>query len=255
LIEDRNVVTLLDAKYTYLNEHLARHYGIETVRGPQFRRVELTDDARFGLLGKGAVLMRTSYGDRTSPVLRGSWVLGKLLGTPPTPPPPGVVVDLTTHPGQKPSSQRDRLAMHRADPSCAHCHGVIDPLGLSMENFDAIGQWRVMDREAKTPIDASVTLPDHLSVTGVNGLRQDLLRRPEQFVQAITEKLMMYALGRELEYGDVPQVRAIVREAAKNDYRFSALVLGVVESDTFHLQAEPRDKKPVPVQTKVAATQ
>ncbi len=251
LLDDRNVVTLLNGNYTYLNERLARHYGIQTVRGPQFRRVQLDDEARFGLLGKGAVLMRTSYGDRTSPVLRGSWILGKLLGTPPTPPPPAIVIDLGIHEGQKPKSLRERLEMHRVDSSCAHCHGVIDPLGVALENYDAIGQWRVVDREAKQPIDASVTLPDHVAVTGVNGLRRDLLQHPEQFVQAMTEKLMMYALGRELEYGDIPQVRAIVRASAKDDYRFSSLVLGVVESDTFHLQTEPSAKKPV--DTKLAA--
>ncbi len=155
------------------------------------------------------------------------------------------------HEGQKPKSLRERLEMHRVDSSCAHCHGVIDPLGVAMENYDVIGQWRVVDREARQPIDASVILPDHVAVTGVNGLRADLLRRPEQFVQAMTEKLMMYALGRELEYGDIPQVRAIVRAAAKDDYRFSSLVMGVVESDTFHMQSEPRDKKPV--DTKLAA--
>jgi hypothetical protein len=252
LLDDRNVVTLLNANYTYLDEHLARHYGIANVHGAQFRRVELTDEARFGLLGKGAVLMRTSYGDRTSPVLRGAWILGKLLGTPPTPPPPGVVIDLNFHPEQKPKSLRERLEQHRVNTSCAHCHGVIDPLGVAMENYDVIGQWRTFDHEAKLPIDANVTLPDHVAVTGVNGLRRDLLQHPELFVQALTEKLMMYALGRELDYVDIPQVRAIVREAAKNDYRFSSLVLGVVESDTFHMQAEPRNKKSV--ETKVAAT-
>jgi hypothetical protein len=251
LLDDQNVVRLLDANYTYLNEHLARHYGIRGVRGPQFRRIELTDEARYGLLGKGAVLMRTSYGDRTSPVLRGAWVLGKLLGTAPTPPPPGVVIDLGIHPGKKPNSLRERLELHRTDSSCAHCHGVIDPLGVAMENYDVTGQWRTVDHEAQLPIDANVTLPDHVPVTGVSGLRADILKHPELFVQAMTEKLMMYALGRELDYSDYPQARAIVAAAAKNDYRFSSLVLGVAESDAFRMQSEPRAKKPV--DTKVAA--
>jgi hypothetical protein len=251
LIDDRSVVTLLDGNYTYLNERLARHYGIPGVRGPQFRRVPLTDEARWGLLGKGAVLMRTSYGDRTSPVLRGAWVLGKLLGSPPVPPPPNVVIDLNLHPGQRPKSLRERLEQHRTNSSCAHCHGVIDPLGVALENYDVTGQWRVVDHEAHQPIDANVTLPDGTKVTGVNGLRRDLLTRPEQFVQALTEKLMMYALGRELEFGDIPQVRGIVRAASKDDYHFSALVRGIVASDTFRMQSQPRSKKPL--DTQVAA--
>jgi hypothetical protein len=244
-------VRLLDARYTYLNEHLARHYGIHGVRGPQFRRVDLTEEARYGLLGKGAVLMRTSYGDRTSPVLRGAWVLGKLLGTPPTTPPPGVVIDLGIHPGKKPNSLRERLELHRTDSSCAHCHGVIDPLGVAMENYDVTGQWRTVDHEAQLPIDANVTLPDHVPATGINGLREDILKKPELFVQAMTEKLLMYALGRELTYSDYPQIRAIVAEAARHDYRFSSLVLGVVQSDAFRMQAQPQaSRKP---DTKVAA--
>jgi hypothetical protein len=253
LLEDRKVVTLLNANYTYLNERLARHYGIDSVRGPQFRRVELNDEARWGLLGKGAVLMRTSYGDRTSPVLRGAWVLGKLLGTPPVPPPPNIVIDLNLHEGQKPNSLRERLEQHRINSSCAHCHGVIDPLGVSLENYDVTGQWRVIDHEAQQPIDAHVTLPDGVAVTGVNGLRHDLLKRPEQFVQALTEKLMLYALGRELEYSDIPQVRAIVRDAGHNDYRFSSLVLGVAESDAFRMQSLSHDKDSKAPDTKVAA--
>jgi len=253
MLDDRNVVTLLNGDYTYLNERLARHYGIDGVRGPQFRRVTLTNEARFGLLGKGAVLMRTSYGDRTSPVLRGAWVLGKILGTPPVPPPPNVLIDLTIHPGQKPKSLRDRLAQHRTNTSCAHCHGVIDPFGLALENYDVTGQWRDFDHEAQLPIDPNVTLPDGVAVHGVNDLRHDLLRRPQLFVQTLTEKLLMYALGRELEYSDIPQVRAIVRAARGSDYRFFALVRGVVESDSFRMQAQPRSKKPAA--TQVAAAQ
>jgi len=253
MLDDQSVVRLLDGNYTFLNERLARHYGIDGVRGPQFRRVPLTNEARFGLLGKGAVLMRTSYGDRTSPVLRGAWVLGKLMGTPPVPPPPNVLIDLTIHPGQKPKSLRERLAQHRTNSSCAHCHGVIDPLGLALENYDVTGQWRDYDHEANLPIDPNVTLPDGAAVHGVNDLRHDLLRRPELFVQTMTEKLLMYALGRELEFSDIPQVRAIVRAARTSDYRFSALVRGVVESDTFRMQSQPRARKAL--DTKVAAAQ
>src|SRR5688572_32682487 len=154
LLENRGVGDLLTANHTFLNERLARHYGMTSVLGPQFRRVTLEDPRRRGLLGKGAVLMRTSYGDRTSPVLRGAWVLGKLMGTPPTPPPPDVEMDLSTPKGEAPKTLRARLERHRANPSCGQCHGVIDPIGLAMENFDSIGRWRDHDVEAKAPIDA-----------------------------------------------------------------------------------------------------
>jgi hypothetical protein len=197
LLEDRNVQELLTADYTFVNERLARHYGIASVRGPQFRRVALDDENRHGLLGKGAVLLRTSYGDRTSPVLRGAWVLDKLMGTPPTPPPPNVETDLSTPPGERPKTVRARLEQHRKDASCNGCHGVIDPYGLALENFSATGQWRDFDRVAEEPIDASTELPGHVPINGPTELRQALLRRPDQFVQAMTQKLMMYALGRE----------------------------------------------------------
>jgi hypothetical protein len=241
LLEPKNVRELLSADYTFLNERLARHYGITSVRGPQFRRVTLDDPARFGLLGKGAVLLRTSYGDRTSPVLRGAWVLDKLMGTPPTPPPPNVVTDLTTPAGEKPKTLRARMENHRAAPNCKACHGVIDPYGLALENYTVTGQWRDVDRLAEAPIDAHTELSNGAAVNGAVELRQALLARPDQFVQAMTIKLMMYALGRELDYQDMPQVRAIVHAAAKQDYRFAALVEGVVRSDAFRMQSPPNE--------------
>jgi hypothetical protein len=222
-----------------LNERLARHYGVSGVHGPRFRRVKLEDQARFGLLGKGAVLLRTSYGDRTSPVLRGAWVLDKLMGTPPTPPPPNVVVDLTQKAGEKPKTLRARLERHRTDAVCSGCHSVIDPYGLALENFTVTGQWRTIDREAHEPIDAGSTLVTGTAVNGPVALRNALLARADQFPQAVTEKLMMYAIGRKLAYHDMTQVRAIVHDAAKHDYRFAELVHGVVRSDAFREQALP----------------
>jgi hypothetical protein len=241
LLDDRNVQELLTSDATFLNERLARHYGVTTVHGPQFRRVTLTDPTRFGLLGKGAVLLRTSYGDRTSPVLRGAWVLDKLMGTPPTPPPPNVVMDLTTPAGQKPKTIRARLEQHRANQTCKGCHGVIDPYGLALENFSVTGQWRELDKVADAPIDATTVLPTGASIAGPVQLREALLAREDQFVQAFTKKLMMYAVGRELDYRDMPQVRAIVRAAAKRDYRLAAIVAGIVTSDAFRRQEPAAD--------------
>jgi hypothetical protein len=237
LLQDRSVNDLLTASHTFLNERLARHYGITDVLGPQFRRVELQDPQRWGLLGKGAVLLRTSYGDRTSPVLRGAWVLDKLMGTPPTPPPPDVDTDLSTPKGEKPKTLRARLEQHRSKPSCNQCHGVIDPIGLALENYDAIGRWRDVDTAAEAPINAKTVLPNGRPVDGPAQLRLELFKGSDQFPQALTAKLMMYALGRELEYFDMPQVRAIVRRAAKDDYRLSAIVSGIVTSDAFRMQA------------------
>jgi hypothetical protein len=243
LLEDRGVLELLTASHTFLNERLARHYGVPDVRGPQFRRVTLQDDARHGLLGKGAMLLRTSYGDRTSPVLRGAWVLDKLMGTPPAPPPPNVVTDLSTPAGEKPKTIRARLERHRSDATCNGCHGVIDPYGLALENFSVTGQWRDVDREAGERIDATTVLPGDRPIDGPSALREALLAKPDQFVQALTQKLMMYALGRELEYFDMPQVRAIVHAAARDDYRFATIVAGVVASDAFRLQAAQHEPK------------
>ena len=237
LLEDRNVQTLLTGDYTFVNERLARHYGIDGVAGPQFRQVKLANPVRHGLLGKGAVLLRTSYGNRTSPVLRGQWVLDKLMGTPPTPPPPGVETNLDTPEGEQPKTVRERLQQHRKNPTCAACHGVIDPNGLALENFTATGAWRAVDKEAGAPIDPHAELSGGRPVDGPVALTTALLARDDQFVQALTQKLMMYALGRELEYYDMPQVRAIVRAAKGQNYTFSALVAGIVQSDAFRMQA------------------
>lgn len=239
MLEDRSVLDLLTADHTFVNESLARLYGIDGVFGPQFRRVTVADSNRRGILGKGATLLRTSYGDRTSPVLRGAWVLDKLMGTPPAPPPPNVETDLSTPPGEKPKTVRARLESHRDKPGCNECHGVIDPIGFSLENLDVIGRWRDVDRESGDIIDATTVLPNGTPVAGPAQLRNVLVARPDQFVQALTEKLMMYALNRELEYYDMPQVREIVRNAVSNGYRMASIVLGIVASDAFQMQALP----------------
>ena len=236
LLEDRPVVDLLAANHTFLNDRLARHYGISGVLGPQLRRVTLTEKERFGLLGKGAVLLRTSYADRTSPVLRGAWVLDKLLGTPPSPPPPDTATDLSQKAGEAPKTVRARLEQHRNKATCRMCHGVIDPTGLALENFDATGQWRTRDREANAAIDASTVLPSGIPINGVVELRAQMAARPELFAKTVTERLLMYALNRQLEYFDMPQVRAIVRSSAKDNYKFSSLILGIVNSDAFRKQ-------------------
>jgi hypothetical protein len=236
-LEDRNVIELLTADHTFLNDRLARHYGVAGVSGSQFRRVTLTDKERFGLLGKAAVLMRTSYADRTSPVLRGAWVLDKLQGTPPTPPPPDTATDLSQKTGEQPKTVRARLEQHRDKATCKMCHGVIDPTGLPLENFDAIGGWRTIDAQAKAPIDASTVLPNGVAINGVVELRSQLVARPATFATALTERLMMYAINRKLEYFDMPQVRSIVRTSAKDNYTLSSIVLGIVNSDAFRKQA------------------
>jgi len=237
LLDDRNVGDLLTADHTFLNERLAKHYGVTSVLGPQFRRVTLDNPQRWGLLGKGAVLLKTSYGDRTSPVLRGAWILDKLMGTPPTPPPPDVDTDLSQPKGAPPKTLRARLESHRSKPGCNQCHGVIDPIGLALENYDAIGRWRDRDAEANAPIDAKTVLPNGRPVDGPTELREALFGGRDLFIRAFTEKLMMYAVGRELEYFDMPQVRAVVRRSASQDYRLSAIVSGIVASDAFRMQA------------------
>jgi mono/diheme cytochrome c family protein len=249
VLEDRSVVDLLTANYTFLNERLARHYGITGVTGNQFRKVSLvendTEKERWGILGKGAVLLRTSYGDRTSPVLRGAWVLDKLMGTPPSPPPPNVATNLDEKAGESPKTIRARLEQHREKAICMQCHGVIDPTGLPLETFDAIGQWRTTDRQANNAkIDASTVLPNGTPINGPMELRAQLASHPAMFTQAMTEKLMMYAVNRELEYFDMPQVRAVVRSAAKDNYKFSSIVLGIVNSDVFRKQAPAAASKP-----------
>ena len=237
LREDRSVVELLDADYTFVNERLARHYGIAGVEGSRFRRVALTNrEQRGGLLAHGALLATTSYPDRTSPVLRGKWLLDNIFGTPPPPPPPGVDTNLESTPAALQLPIRERLAQHRRNPACASCHAVIDPLGFALENFDVIGGWRSID-ESGQPVDARGTTVSGATVEGLAGLRALLLERPEQFPRTLTEKLMAYALGRRLEYYDRPAVRRIVRDAAAHDYRWSSLVAGIVKSPGFLLRA------------------
>jgi hypothetical protein len=233
--EDRSVMDLLTADYTFVNERLARHYGIPQVYGSRFRRVTLGPEleARRGLLGKGGVLMSTSRADRTSPVLRGKWILENLIGTAP-PAPPANVPPLDTQPGAKPRTIRERMAAHRA-PGCVSCHQLIDPLGFALEGFDAVGAWRT--HEAGAPIDASSRLADGRAVNGVGELRAALTARPDAFVQTLTEKLMTYALGRGLQHYDMPVVRAIVRDAKARNYSFSAVVLGIARSVPFQMRA------------------
>jgi len=232
--EDRSVVDLLTADYTFVNERLARHYKIPNIYGSRFRRVTLADDARRGLLGKGALLMVTSQADRTSPVLRGKWVLENLVGTAPPPPPP-VVPSLDTGAAAKARTMRARLEAHRASPACAGCHRVMDPIGFALENFDAVGVWRT--HEADMPINVGGQFWDGTSLDGAVGLRQALLKRPQAFVHTLTEKLLTYALGRSLDYYDMPAVRAIVRQAAASEYRFSSIVSGIVTSMPFQMRA------------------
>jgi hypothetical protein len=229
------VLDLLTADYTFLNERLAAHYGVPDVRGTQMRRVTLTDSKRFGVLGKGGFLMVTSYPNRTSSVLRGSWILENILGTPPAAPPPNVEGFKENKEGEKARSVREIMEQHRANPSCNSCHGVMDPLGFSLEGFDAVGSWRTKDRFAGTPIDASGKLIDGTPVNGPDDLRKALTKHSEEFVQAMTEKMMMYALGRSIEYYDMPTIRKIVRDAAKDNYRFSTIVMGIVKSTPFQM--------------------
>ena len=237
LLEDRSVTDLLDADYTFVNERLARHYEIPGVYGSRFRRVHLPNhDQRGGLLADGALLATTSYPDRTSPVLRGKWLLDNIFGLPVPPPPPGVDTDLDPEPGSQSASIRERLAQHRRSPTCASCHSVIDPLGFALENFDVIGGWRTID-ESGQPVDATGTTASGARVEGLAGLRALLLDNPEQFPRTVTEKLLAYALGRRLEYYDRPSVRTIVRDAAGDGYRWSSLIVGIVKSPTFLMRA------------------
>jgi len=231
------VVDLLTADYIYVNERLAKHYGIPYIYGSRFRRVSTTGDRkRGGLLRQGSILTVTSYATRTSPVLRGKWVLENLLGMPPPPPPADVpalkdntvAANLTVH---------ERLAAHRSNPQCQSCHSVIDPIGFALDQFDAIGRWREM--EEGRPIDCSGRLPDGSRFEGVTGLEQALRRRPELFVRALTENLLMFGLGRVLDDGDAPAIRSVVRQAQAQDYRFSSLVVGIVNSVPFRMRKTP----------------
>ena len=232
---DGSVLDLLTASHTFVNERLARHYGIPHVYGSHFRRVELDAPERHGLLGQGSILTLTSYATRTSPVLRGKWILENLLASPPPPPPPDVPsLDETTESGE-PRSMREAMEQHRANPACASCHSQMDPLGFALENFDAIGRWRTVS-ESNTPIDASGVLPDGRRFEGPAGLRTALLQAPEQFVHTVTEKLLTYALGRGVEHFDAPTIRAIVRDAERDGYRFASIVLGIVNSTPFQMR-------------------
>ncbi|HVY34315.1 MAG TPA: DUF1592 domain-containing protein [Caulobacteraceae bacterium] len=232
LQRDQSVVQLLSARYTFLNERLANHYGIPGVYGTRFRRVDIPAGIpRGGLLGQGSLLMVTSYPNRTSPVLRGKWVLSNLLGTPPPQPPPNVPGLKDTGAGGKPATVRARLEEHRKNPVCAACHASMDPLGFALENFDATGKWRTVD--AGAPIDSSGVLPNGTKFQGPDGLRDALLARKEQFVQAMTERLLSYALGRQLEAYDMPTVRKIVHDARPDDYRWRSIIGGIVKSEPF----------------------
>jgi hypothetical protein len=237
--EDRGVIDLLNADYTFVNERLAIQYGIPNVYGSQFRRVKLDGalDVRRGLLGKGAFELVTSISDRTSPVQRGKWVLSNILGVVPPDPPPNVPALKETANGAAEQTMRQRMEEHRANPACASCHKMMDPIGFALENFDGVGTWRTTQNGQK--LDASGQLTDGTKINGVVDLRGALVRYSPQFVRTVTEKLMTYALGRGVEYGDMPVVRAIVRDAARDNYRFSSLVLGIVKSEPFQMNRAP----------------
>jgi hypothetical protein len=243
--EDRSVVDLLKAKHTYVNERVALHYGITDVKGDRFQRIELQQSVRWGLLGKGAVLMAAAYPNRTSPVLRGAFVLKHIQGVPPANPPMNVpTLDEKDIGTTRALTVREMIAKHRASPTCAACHAVMDPLGLALENFDATGMWRDRDRYAGAAIDSSGVLPDGTPINGPDDLRAALLRRPEQFVQTFAEGLLTYATGRKLEHYDMPTVRKIVHGTASGDYRFSTIVQAVVRSDQFRMRRVPQAATP-----------
>jgi hypothetical protein len=242
--EDRSVLELLDADYTFVNARLARHYGIDGVVGDHFRRVSLSKDSpRRGLLGKGAVLTVTSVANRTSPVIRGAWILENVLGSPPSPPPPGVENNLDAAVAQ-PTTLRERLKLHRANKTCASCHNMMDPIGLALENYDHIGQWRTLD--SGLPIDASGVMVDGTRLAGPADLRKAILSRSDAFVETLIEKLMTFSLGRHVTYADMPAIRKIAREAHQNGNRFSALVLGIVMSEPFQMRTKTDDQRERP---------
>jgi uncharacterized protein DUF1588/uncharacterized protein DUF1585/uncharacterized protein DUF1592 len=232
--EDRSIVDLLTSNVTFLNEQLARHYGISGIYGSHFRRVTLTDENRFGLLGKASVLAVTSYPTRTSPTIRGKWLLENILAAPVPPPPPNVAALEASNTAGRPLSVREMLEMHRKDPVCASCHARMDPLGFSLENFDAIGQWRTTD--AGAAINPSGVLLDGTRVEGPAALRRALVAQREEFVRAVTGKLLTYGVGRQMEYFDAPAIRAIVRAAAADDYRWSSAIVGIVKSPPFQMR-------------------
>jgi hypothetical protein len=233
LREDRSVMELLTANYTFVNERLARHYGIPNIYGTHFRRVTFADGTRGGLLGHASTLTATSYPNRTSPVLRGKWILANLLGAPPPPPPADVPPLKDAGEEGQPLSVRDRMEAHRKNPGCASCHQRMDPLGFSLENYDGLGRWRSASDGA--PIDAAAALPDGTQFQGLSGLRTLLVSHPEEFVRTLSEKLLSYAIGRVVDYHDLPAVRQIARESASQNNRWSSLVLAIVKSTPFSM--------------------
>jgi hypothetical protein len=248
LRENRNALDLINANYTFLDERLAVHYGIPNVYGSQFRRVKLTDPNRFGLLGQGSFLTVTSYGNRTSPVVRGKYVLSILMGNPPPPMPSNVPPLNETVDPSKPLSMRQRMDAHRSNPVCANCHRLMDPIGFTLENFDATGKWRSTDGGAA--IDPTGVMANGAHVDGPASLRQAIAAHPEQFVRTLTEALMTYALGRKLEAYDMPAVRAIVRKSAEENYTLASLVQGIVKSVPFQMRVpDDENTKPNPTST------
>jgi len=235
--EDRSVLDLLTADYTFVNERLARHYGMPNIYGSQFRRVAVTNEARRGLLGQGSVLTVTSHAQKTSPVLRGKWILENLLGSPPPEPPPNVPALEEKNAQNQPRSMREQMEVHRANAVCATCHKLMDPIGFALENFDAVGAWRA--RDAGVPVDASSQLFDGTKVDGAVALRRALMTHSDVVLNTITEKLLTYALGRGLGSYDMPAVRAIVRDAGRQDYKFSSIVLGIANSTPFKMRINP----------------
>jgi hypothetical protein len=238
--ENRSTLDLLNADYTFVNERLARHYGIRGIYGSQFRRVTVTDPNRRGLLGQGSFLSLTSVANRTSPILRGKFVISNLLNTPPLPPPPNVPQLEESAPKDRPSTVRQQLELHRANPVCASCHRNIDPVGFALENFDPVGQWQTATKEG-LKIDSAGVLVDGTPVDGPVALRKALTGRPEVFVGTVTEKLMIYALGRGLEPVDMPVVRNVLKGAAKNNYAMQSIILGIVQSSPFQMRTKLKD--------------
>jgi hypothetical protein len=240
--EDRSVIDLLDADFTFVDERLARHYGIPNVRGSRMRRIVLPPgDPRRGLLGQGSILTVTSAANRTSPVTRGKWVLENVLGAPPPNPPPGVETNLEKDAQQvKVTSLRQRMELHRANPACASCHRLMDPIGFSLENFDNTGKWRTLD--GQTPIDASGRLGDGTTLNGPATLRQALLQKSDAFAAVFAERLLTYATGRAMRPQDMPAVRAVTRAAAQDKFHFSSFVAGVVKSTPFQMKSRASEE-------------
>jgi hypothetical protein len=243
--EDRSALDLLRANYSFLNERLAKHYGVPNIYGSHFRRVTFgADSVRGGLLGQGSILTVTAYPNRTSPVVRGKWILENLLGVPPPPPPPNVP-PLKDDGAEKALTMRERMVQHRRNPACASCHALMDPIGLSLENFDATGRWRTQS-ESFAPLDVSGSLPDGATFEGAAGLKEALLRHSDQIIDTLTHKLLTYAIGRPVDYYDEPAVRRITRDAATDDYRFSSLILGIVKSVPFQMRKSSPENSAVP---------